>query len=58
MKKKVTLVLAGLMLSMGMTAAYADSDNNGPENVEKTQSFQAYLQATGQNTDDNASSNS
>jgi len=51
MKKKLAMVLTGMVLTMGMATAYADSDNNGPENVEQSRTFQEYLNATGQSSD-------
>lgn len=57
MKKKLAMILTGLALTMGMATAYADSDNNGLDNVEKSRTFHEYLHATGQ-SEDNGSANS
>ena len=41
---KLALTLIAATLLGGSFAAQADSDNNGQENVERTQSFQAFVQ--------------
>lgn len=41
---KIALTLIAATLLGGSFAAQADSDNNGQENVEQTQGYQAFIQ--------------